>query len=115
MRGLRAACRGWRRRQWRALGAGKERDASPTAGITCPHGGLLPEAAGARAKRVAVPPAVWAHLAATWRAARASSASAGGGTPAAAVEDGGAKGCCDGTPEAATAAPEEPPTAESKR
>jgi hypothetical protein len=37
---------------------------SPTEGITCRHGGLLPEAAGSRAKRMAVPPVVWEHLAA---------------------------------------------------
>ena len=40
--------------------------ASPTEGITCPHGGLLPEVAGARARRIAVPPVVWEHLRANW-------------------------------------------------
>lgn len=39
--------------------------ASPTEGITCPHGRLLPQSAGGKARRVAVPPLVWQHLLAT--------------------------------------------------
>ena len=40
---------------------------SPTAGLTCPHGALLPEAARGAAKRTAVPAAVWRHLLRAWR------------------------------------------------
>ena len=42
---------------------------SPTQSITCPHGSLLPELAGARARRAAVPPVVWRHLQASWKQA----------------------------------------------
>lgn len=42
---------------------------SPTQSITCRHGGLLPEVAGAKAKRIAVPPVVWQHLRSSWRPA----------------------------------------------
>ena len=44
-------------------------DQSPTQGITCPHGSLLPELAGTRARRAAVPPVVWRHLQAAWKQA----------------------------------------------
>ena len=40
---------------------------SPTAGLTCPHGALLPEAARGAAKRTVVPAAVWQHLQRAWR------------------------------------------------
>ena len=43
---LLGAYRGWKRRQGKSMS-----DQSPTHGITCPHGGLLPELAGARARR----------------------------------------------------------------
>ncbi len=42
---------------------------SPTQSITCKHGGLLPEVAGPKAKRIAVPPVVWQHLRSSWRPA----------------------------------------------
>ena len=42
---------------------------SPTQSITCPHGSLLPELAGARARRAAVPPVVWRHLQTAWKQA----------------------------------------------
>ena len=44
-------------------------DQSPTQSITCPHNSLLPELAGPRARRAAVPPVVWRHLQAAWRQA----------------------------------------------
>ena len=46
-------------------------DQSPTQSITCPHGGLLPELAGAKGRRTAVSPVVWHHLQAAWRQALA--------------------------------------------
>lgn len=52
---------GWRRRKENYLG-----DKSPTADITCKHGGLLPEAAGVTAKRQAIPLALWEFLVACW-------------------------------------------------
>ena len=58
----RLCCRGWRRRGGRGSAA-----ASPTEGIACPHGKLLPQAAGAKARRIAVPPLVWHHLLAAAR------------------------------------------------
>ena len=60
--------RGWRRRGGRGSAA-----ASPTEGIACPHGGLLPQAAGAKARRQAVPPLVWQHLLAANGCGRARS------------------------------------------
>lgn len=44
-------------------------DKSPTQSITCPHGGMLPELAGARARRAAVSPVVWRYLEAAWKQA----------------------------------------------
>lgn len=44
-------------------------DQSPTQGITCAHDSLLPELAGARARRTAVPPIVWRFLQDAWRQA----------------------------------------------
>ena len=44
-------------------------DQSPTQGITCAHDSLLPELAGARARRTAVPPVVWRFLQDAWRQA----------------------------------------------
>lgn len=55
--GHRGVSRGWRRRGGRSSVA-----SSPTEGIACPHGSLLPQAASAKARRVAVPPMVWEHL-----------------------------------------------------
>ena len=46
-------------------------DQSPTQSITCPHGSLLPELAGAKGRRTAVSPVVWHHLQAAWRHALA--------------------------------------------
>lgn len=56
--------RGWRRRLGKTMS-----DQSPTQGIICPHDSLLPELAGARARRAAVPLVVWRHLQAAWRQA----------------------------------------------
>ena len=99
--------RGWRKRSGRALVIGKEtKNTSPTEGITCVHGGLLPEAAGARAKRAAVPPVVWAHLASAWRAARASAAARGAAGATEEAEPGNRSG---------SPAEHEPMSAEAKR
>ncbi|KAK9803279.1 hypothetical protein WJX72_005931 [[Myrmecia] bisecta] len=51
----------WKRRDGRHTGR-----ASPTAAITCLHGGLAPEAAGLKAKRALVPPTVWDYLVESW-------------------------------------------------
>ena len=56
--------RGWRKRQRDSAGT-----TSPTENITCPHGGLLPEGMGPKARRVAVPPSVWQYFAETLPAA----------------------------------------------
>ncbi len=47
---------------------------SPTEGITCPHGDLMPESARGKAKRAAVSPKVWEYLEACWREAHAQDA-----------------------------------------
>jgi hypothetical protein len=47
---------------------------SPTEGITCPHGDLMPESAKGKAKRAAVSPKVWEYLEACWREAHAQDA-----------------------------------------
>ena len=44
---------------------------SPTEGITCPHGGLMPDSAGGKAKRMPVSRAVWEYLETCWQQARA--------------------------------------------
>lgn len=64
-------CRGFKRRAGKSIGA-----AAPTDGIACPHGALLPESRGGRARRAAVPPAVWAHFSAAWREERQVAAEA---------------------------------------
>jgi hypothetical protein len=43
---------------------------SPTEGITCPHGGRLPERTGLRAKRAAVPAEVWDYFSRMWERER---------------------------------------------
>ncbi|KAK9809511.1 hypothetical protein WJX73_006526 [Symbiochloris irregularis] len=45
---------------------GKTVGASPVEGICCPHGRLLPEASGNRAKRAAIPLPVWQHITHLW-------------------------------------------------
>lgn len=42
--------------------APSDADAGPTAALRCPHGGLLPEQAGAAARRQPVPQIVWEYL-----------------------------------------------------
>lgn len=42
---------------------------SPTEGISCPHGALLPAALGPRTKRVAVPPLLWEYFKDSWQRA----------------------------------------------
>lgn len=42
---------------------------SPTEGITCPHGALLPAALGPRSKRTAVPPPLWDYFKHSWQRA----------------------------------------------
>ena len=56
--------RGWRKRQRDSAGT-----SLPTENITCPHGALLPEGMGLKARRVAVPPSVWQYFAETLPAA----------------------------------------------
>ena len=43
---------------------------SPTEGISCPHGGLLPAALGPRAKRIAVPAPLWDYFKDSWQRAQ---------------------------------------------
>lgn len=52
---------------------------SPTEGITCPHGGRLPERSSLKAKRVAVPPSVWDYFASMWDKERSLAAVSGNG------------------------------------
>lgn len=42
---------------------------SPTEGISCPHGALLPAALGPRTKRVAVPVLLWDYFKDSWERA----------------------------------------------
>ena len=42
---------------------------SPTDNITCPHGDLLPESAGTRARRISLPRDLWGFLKGSWQAA----------------------------------------------
>lgn len=42
---------------------------SPTEGISCPHGALLPAALGQRAKRTAVPALLWDFFRDSWQRA----------------------------------------------
>ena len=44
---------------------------SPTEGISCPHGALLPAALGLRTKRIAVPPLLWDYFKDSWQGAEA--------------------------------------------
>ena len=44
---------------------------SPTEGISCPHGALLPAALGPRTKRTAVPPLLWGYFKDSWQRAEA--------------------------------------------
>ena len=44
--------------------------ATPTEGISCPHGALLPAALGPRAKRTAVPPPLWDYFKDSWEHAQ---------------------------------------------
>ena len=42
---------------------------SPTEGITCPHGALLPAALGPRTKRTVIPVPLWAYFKDSWQQA----------------------------------------------
>lgn len=55
-------CRGFKRRNGKSIGA-----VAPTDGIACPHGELMPESRGGRARRFAVPPSAWRHFRSAWR------------------------------------------------
>lgn len=55
-------CRGWKKRASQTISL-----TSPSEGITCPHGGLMPEAMGAKAKRAAVPRQAWEYFEDLWR------------------------------------------------
>ncbi|KAL3150109.1 hypothetical protein ABBQ38_013448 [Trebouxia sp. C0009 RCD-2024] len=55
---------GWKKRQGRSMSS-----CSPTEGISCPHGALLPAALGPRTKRVAVPPLLWDYFKESWQRA----------------------------------------------
>jgi len=60
--------KGWLRRRGASRGADAEPD-SPTLGIICPHGGLLPEEGGGSSDataRLLVPTALWRHWATQW-------------------------------------------------
>ena len=59
-------CRGWRKRQGRSMSS-----CSPTEGVSCPHGALLPAALGPRAKRISVPPLLWDYFKDNWQRAEA--------------------------------------------
>lgn len=58
-------CSGWKKRQGRT-----QSSASPTEGITCPHGDLLPAALGPKAKRTAVPVPLWEYFQDRWHTAQ---------------------------------------------
>ena len=59
------ACSGWKKRQGRTLSS-----VSPTEGIACPHGHLLPASLGPKAKRAAVPVPLWSYFKERWQAAQ---------------------------------------------
>ena len=44
---------------------------TPTEGISCPHGALLPAALGPRTKRTAVPALLWDYFKDRWQQAEA--------------------------------------------
>ena len=56
-----STCRGFKKRGGRTAGP-----TSPVEGICCPHGRLLPEASGVRAKRASVPQTVWSFITEQW-------------------------------------------------
>ena len=65
-------CRNWRTRKGRmtvASGSKAKVVDSPTDNITCPHGDLLPESAGTRARRISLPRDLWGFLRGSWQAA----------------------------------------------
>ena len=65
-------CRNWRTRKGRmtvASGSKVKVVDSPTDNITCPHGDLLPESAGTRARRISLPRDLWGFLRSSWQAA----------------------------------------------
>lgn len=57
--------RGWRKRL-----SGSISTVSPTANLTCPHGGLLSEAAGKAAQRFVVSPEIWQYFKQGWELER---------------------------------------------
>ena len=65
-------CRNWRTRKGRmtvASGSKAKVVDSPTDNITCPHGDLLPESAGTRARRISLPRDLWGFVRGSWQAA----------------------------------------------